>query len=70
MLKQCDVIKHWARRFLHKVTSSKFGATLFATASQSRVTRCQFYNFVKFIAKTEEFVVLCRYMRQELLRLV
>ena len=57
MFTQCDVIKSWAQRYLHNVTSSKFGATLFAKASQCRVTRCQFYNFVEFIAKTEEFVV-------------
>ena len=62
MFMQCDVIKNWARRFLHKVTSSKIGATLFDTAAQRRVTRCRFYNFVEFIAKTEEFVVLYRYI--------
>ena len=39
------------------MTSSKFVATLFAKASQRRVTQCQFYNFVEFIAKTEEIVV-------------
>ena len=37
--------------------SSKFGATLFATSSQRRITGCQFYNFVELIVKTEEFVV-------------
>ena len=40
---------------MQKVTSSKFGATLFAKVSQRRVTRCQFHTFVEFIAKTEEF---------------
>ena len=59
---QCDLIKNWGRRYLHKVTSSKFGATLFGMASQHRVTWCQFYNCVEFIAKFEEFVVLCRYI--------
>ena len=44
---KCDVIKNWARH-LHKVRSSKFGATLFAKVSQRRVTRCQFHTFVEF----------------------
>ena len=57
MFTECDVIKTWVRPYLHKVTSSQFGATLFDTASHRRVTRCQLYNFVKFTTKTEESVV-------------
>ena len=54
MFAQCDVIKNGAQVYFHSMTSSKFGATLFATASQRRVTRCHCYNFVEFIAKTKE----------------
>ena len=57
MFTHCEVIKNWAQRYLHKVTSLKFGATLSATASQPGITWCQFYNHVEFIANTEEFVV-------------
>ena len=57
MLTLREVIENRARRYLHKVTSSKFGAMLFATALQRRVTRCQFYYFVEFITETEEFIV-------------
>ena len=42
---QSDVIKIWPVLFA-------------ATSLQRRVARCQFYNFVEFIAKTEEFVVI------------
>ena len=54
MFAQCDVIKNGAQVYFHSMTSSKFGATLFATASQRRVIRCQCYNFVEFIAKIKE----------------
>ena len=54
MFTQGDVIKHWRQHYLHNMMSSKLGVTLFATASQHGVN---FYNFVEFIAKTEEFVV-------------
>ena len=56
MFTQCDVIKNFKRRYLHKVTSSKFGVMLFAMASQHHVTWFQFYNFVEFIAKTEDLL--------------
>ena len=56
MFTQCDVIKNWMQRYLHKVTLSKLVMTLFDTL-QRRVAQYQFYNFVEFIAKTEEFVV-------------
>ena len=49
--------------------SSKVGATLFTTASQRGVTQCQFYNFVEFIAKTEEFFAVCRYIIKTVLLL-
>ena len=70
MLTQCDVIKDWARRYLHKVTSSKLSATLFATASQRRFNRCQFDNFVEFITKTEEFVVFMQVYNKNIITLV
>ena len=38
-----------------KWRNKNLGVTLFATASQRLITRCQVYNFVEFIAKTEEF---------------
>ena len=57
MFTQCDVIKNRGPHYSHKVMSSKFGAALFDTASQCRVTQWQFYNVVEFTAKTEELDV-------------
>ena len=57
MLTQGEVVKNWTRRYLHNVTPSKFGDAISYGVATSRVTRCQFYNFVEFIAKTEESVV-------------
>ena len=53
MFTQCDIIKNWEQCYLHKMTSSKFGVTLFDTALQ----RCVIWYQFQFIAKTEEFVV-------------
>ena len=53
MFTKCDIIKNWAQRYFHKVTSSKVGARLYAMALQRHAIQCQFYNFVEFIAKIE-----------------
>ena len=53
-----------------KLRHQNLARRYFATASQRQATRCQFCNFVKFIAKTEEFVVFMYVYNKNIITLV
>ena len=57
MFTQCDVNKNVVGHYLHNDKSSKFRLTLFDIVSHRRVTRCQFYYIVEFIAKLKSLVL-------------